>query len=115
MTFLFAELDLCSLNDQAASEDCEVETLMPSISPIDDDYIAKLELELKVLKAMKGFTGPDPKGRLLRAKPAQESALVVTNNLLEQCFFNSRSTIEDIFFWVYHCSLHDESHDWTER
>lgn len=52
-------------NLENAQGDCaqSSESPIPQI-PIDDEYLAQIEKELKVLKAMKGFTGPDPLKKL---------------------------------------------------
>lgn len=57
--------EFCPVDDTKENcDDAGPENINNYVVPVvDDEYLAKLEQELKVLKAMKGYTGPDPSGK----------------------------------------------------
>ena len=74
----------CPINNP--TEDC----LGPktSFQEVDDEYLAKLEAEIKVLKAIKGFTSTaDPKGKWKRQK--KKNLLIDHNNTCPKTTLNT--------------------------
>lgn len=68
-----------------------------NVLSVDDEYLAKLEVELRVLKAMKGFTGPDPKGKLKKKR------LIEDPDNLSKC---ASIRIDEFLRCFYHCLNH---------